>query len=788
MKRLLRDLAMARTVSRRQLWARVKKTGHRLSYPIRARLQKGQRSARDSALALTPESAAKVADAGGILAHLRSRSAPRWFPGPEVAEREPSVFPGESAECLAIAEEAVAGRYGFLNASAELGHPPDWLSSGRGGKEWTYLLNRFHYLVDLGRAYRYTRREEFCKVGIELVGDWIEQNPVGHPVTWESVSCAWRIENWLAACLHFLPSPQLSEPWLRGMLTSVALQAEHLRAHIEYDLAGNHLLFEAKGLIVAGIMLPEIRGSSTWLRDGLALLRHEAARQVLPDGGHGEFATHYHVEITLLLTEVVLLLRMNDLEIPPELLSVLKRMYRFLMWITKPDGHIPMLGDSVRDEPIEASVLLGLGALLLGHRELARLARGGAKLDRLMGAGASVVMRERRAPGFEELSRVFPSSGYVVARSGWGRDSDYVVWDCGPFGMRAGPGHGHVDALSFELVLGGETVIIDPGVYQYEEGVWRDFFRGVAAHNSIRVEETEPCVLWGAYRVVHPPRVRLLGWVTSTDTSFGEAEHDGYQRVGLAVVHRRLLAWLHQQVWLVTDWLYPSDTRLQWEAHFHFSPGARLVCEGGRFRAVLVGGTEVEGLVLGSVASIGVVEGQREPPQGWVSYDFGHKVAAPVLRVVGNCVGRPLLTLVARKGELGGWELTECEDGGAVLAGQSDARRLVVGMGGPQAPRLRTGPLDTDARTALLEWGRNGLTRILLADSRYLTWEGEPLVRARRKAGVICWRKDGDTGVLSASPGTVLRLELGIPTVPSGGGIRLRNGGDFCFPVRGSDD
>ncbi len=481
-------------------------------------------------------------------------------------------------------------------------------------------------------------------------------------------------------------------------------------------------------------------------------------------------------------------MRMNDLAVPPELVSVLKRMYRFLMWITRPDGHIPMIGDSVRDEPIEASVLLGLGALVLGHRELAWLARGGAELDRLMGAGASLEMPGLRAAGLERVSRVFPSAGYVVARSGWGRDSDYVVWDCGPFGMRAGPGHGHVDALSFELVLGGETVIIDPGVYQYEEGVWRDFFRGVAAHNSVRVGETEPCVLWGAYRVMLPPRVRLLGWVTSGDTSFGEGEHDGYQRVGLAVVHRRLLAWLCQQVWLVTDWLYPSDTRLPWEAQFHFSPGARLVCEGGRFCAVLVGGTEVEGLVLGSVASVEVVEGQRDPPQGWVSYDFGHKVTAPVLRVVGDRVGRPLLTLVGRKGELGGLELTEGEDGSAVLAGQLDARKLVLGMRGPQAGPLRMGPLDTDARTALLEWGRNGLTRILLAGSRYLRWEGEPLVRARRRAGIICWQRDGDIGVLGASPGTVLRVELGVPTVPSEGGTGPQNGGDFCFPVSGRGD
>jgi hypothetical protein len=726
-------------------------------YPLRRSLARAPGRVPDFAGLLTPQALTQVDADGGILAHLRARERPRWFPAPSIARDEPDLFPDEAAASLGRAERVLSGEYRFLNVEAPWsGNPPDWCLGPSRSKEWVYLLNRFHYLLDVARAYRYTNRDEFVTAGMELVNDWICRNPEGHPTTWESVSCAWRIENWLAALLHFLPSARLTDTWTSHLLASVARHAEHLRRHIEYDLAGNHLLFEAKGLIIAGLMLPEMLRADVWYREGMELLRHEMARQVLPDGGHAELATHYHVEITLLLTEVAVLLDRNGVRKPSGLTDTLGRMYRFLLWLTRPDGDIPMLGDSVRDDPIVARRLLGLGFAYLGQPELGAMAEGGAQVDRLLGSGCSrrLAASEVRPP--PDVARAFPNSGCAVVRSGWTDTADYLVWDCGAFGMRGGPGHGHADQLSFELVVGGATVVLDPGVYQYEAGAWRDYFRGVSAHNTLRLGGRDPCLMWSAYRVIHPPRTRLLGWVALPGLAVGEAEHDGYIR-DMATTHRRALLWLDRRVWVVSDWLYPISAGASWEVFFHFAPNADLTLDGCRFRAVIPGTNTIEGTLLGTETHCSVVRGGVSPIQGWVSYGFGEKLKAPVLVVSGAAPPSPLITLLGCAGEVDGWGFEEAGPGAAVLTRRTDHRRTIIGIRGPLSPGLAHRELETDGRIAMCELRDERLSRAVLIGGRYLNWNGSPLLQAHETVDFVKWDESEVGGILYASSGVQVR-------------------------------
>ncbi len=786
MRLFLRNLAVARTVSRRQLLSRSRKLARRLIYPVRASVLSGRRRAPDLSSLLSAEAAGRVAGAGGLLEHFRQRQYPTWFPGPEVAAAEPAAFPAEARICLSAAENVCLGKYRFLSVDGpRTGNPPDWLASPGGRKEWTYLLNRFHYLLDVARAYRYTRRDQFVTTGMDLVIDWIRANPEGHPVTWESVSCGWRIENWFAALLHFLPSDLLTEEWTVAVISSISQQADYLRRHIEYDLAGNHLLFEAKGLIVAGLMLPELRRAGLWLSEGLNLLMREMSRQVLPDGGHGELAPHYHVEITLLLTEVAVLLELNRVHLPSSLIETLRKMYRFLLWITRPDGDIPMLGDSVRDDPIVARRLLGLGRVYLDEAQLGVLAQGGAQIDRLLGLGSSERVQTSIAHPPSSGSRLFASSGYAVVRSGWSRTSDYLVWDCGPFGMRAGPGHGHADQLSFELVVGGATAVLDPGVYQYEAGRWRDYFRGVTAHNTLRVGGRNPCVMWSAYRVMHAPRTRLLGWFALPGLHLGTAEHDGYWR-DMGVTHRRTIICMNDHTWLIADWLYPDRDNLSWEAFLHFAPGARLSCEGSHFGAEIPGSRAIRGQFLGIAGSCLVARGDNEPIQGWVSYAFGEKREAPVLIVTGSGAPAPVVTALDSHTRPREWAVEHAGKGALLLRRVAGREETIVGLRGPTSPRLSQGGIETDARVLIVTRTNGALDRVLMVGGRYLTWETRHLLQAHDRAGFIDWRRERSRAVLDASPGTTVRFGFdGIITRAGEGGVRGEGPSEFRF-IRGA--
>ena len=57
----------------------------------------------------------------------------------------------------------------------------------------------------------------------------------------------------------------------------------------------------------------------------------------------------------------------------------------------------------------------------------------------------------------------------------------------------------------------------------------------MAVHNTVTIDNTDPCVFWGPFRVAYPPRARLLEW--SENHVMGE--HEGYRRLKKPVLHRR---------------------------------------------------------------------------------------------------------------------------------------------------------------------------------------------------------------------------------------------------------
>lgn len=77
---------------------------------------------------------------------------------------------------------------------------------------------------------------------------------------------------------------------------------------------------------------------------------------------------------------------------------------------------------------------------------------------------------------------IFPDSGiYLIKNSGF-----YLLVSACPNGQNGNGGHAHNDKLSFELVINGESLFIDPGTFLYTPNPeMRNKFRSVNAHNSI---------------------------------------------------------------------------------------------------------------------------------------------------------------------------------------------------------------------------------------------------------------------------------------------------------------
>ena len=55
--------------------------------------------------------------------------------------------------------------------------------------------------------------------------------------------------------------------------------------------------------------------------------------------------------------------------------------------------------------------------------------------------------------------------------------------------------HGHADALSITLSVGGKETLVDPGTYRYNgEPEFRKYFKGTRAHNTVTIDGLDQAV------------------------------------------------------------------------------------------------------------------------------------------------------------------------------------------------------------------------------------------------------------------------------------------------------
>jgi hypothetical protein len=227
----------------------------------------------------------------------------------------------------------------------------------------------------------------------------------------------------------------------------------------------------------------------------------------------------------------------------------------------------------------------------------------------------------------------FSDSGYYLFGARFGeRDEIKGMVDCGPLGYLGIAAHGHADALALVLSIAGEECLVDSGTYSYGgEYQWRDYFRGTAAHNTIRVDGVDQSVSGGRFMWTHKAKSQVERMPRSPAPFDFIGSHDGYLRLRDPVHHRRSVTFDDAQACLfVKDEVWGKDAHAV-EQFWHFAPhirveltGAGAVARGSRFALHMQFSPQDLALEL--------IRGRENPPLGWYSRGYGAKEPATVLR------------------------------------------------------------------------------------------------------------------------------------------------------------
>ena len=450
----------------------------------------------------------------------------------------------------------------FLNGGYPLEVPVDWNGSGLVELQ-AMNLHYMEYLEALDD-------EAFAA----LVEDWITHNRPGRPgswrIGWNSFVVSLRALVWMQQLA--VRRESLHPSLLELAHESLAMQLRFLARHLELDLGGNHLIKNAKTLLWGGRYFagPE---AQSWRNVAESLLLRELREQVLLDGMHYELSPAYHLQV---LADLLECLDLASAPLRQSLRPELERMLQAAVDLTHPDGAPSLFND------------------------------GGMHMTYSIGECLAVAGALGLTPPGSRRSFSLPQAGYFGLR----RDGHFLLIDCGPLGPDHLPAHGHGDALAFEWTVGGERLIVDAGVTEYERGPWRDLSRATASHNTLTLNDLDQSEFWAAFRVGRRARTRVESLQHSDRAIRLTGSHDGYRHLPGAPIHQRTFNAEADQISVVDEVTGGAGQTVRARLLLH--PGVSV--EQNHVGATLRRGRET--VVLTTKQELGVID-------AWWFPDFG---------------------------------------------------------------------------------------------------------------------------------------------------------------------
>lgn len=444
-------------------------------------------------------------------------------------------------------------------------------------------LNRHQFFTTLGRAYLLTNNEKYAVCFVNNLKSWFKSNSPKIGINWaSSLEIAYRAISWIWAFNLFRDAAAFTPEIAASLLRHLYLHGRHLETYLStYSSPNTHLTGEALGLYHLGTFFSEIKAGARWKSLGYEIMMQALDFQVRPDGTYCEQSSHYHRYTIDIYVDLLISRRHEGEKIEEKHLQKLNELFNFLLYITQPDGEMPLFGDDdggrlsfLDSRPVtDVRGTLALGAVTLNRGDLKLFGDdAAAEILWLLGAEGLKTLDKLRAELPAQVSKPFTDGGFFVMRDSWKRRGTFILIDCGSHGFLSG-GHAHADALGFVMSMAGEPVFVDSGTYKYaSEPAERNYFRSSQAHNCLTVNDESSSLSRGPWDWTSVAECRLLEWREDQASVFFRGTHDGFKRFG--VEYEREILLRRKESVSVTDRVNSAGVN-RYQIHFILSQNMR---------------------------------------------------------------------------------------------------------------------------------------------------------------------------------------------------------------------
>jgi hypothetical protein len=421
-----------------------------------------------------------------------------------------------------------------------------------GSAKYVWEVNRLNFLLYFALQFSLTKNESFLTKIKGYITDWSEMNPYLLGINWYSnievnirlivFMFIWDIIDVNALCEKNKDFARFTN------LIWIPLIYKHCKYSYsnpsKFSSANNHLISEGAGLFIASSYW-HFNESGKWRNHSKNILEKEIINQHSPNGVNLEQAAEYIQFISDFFFISFIIDSKTTKSLSMDYQLRLEKIFEYIFNFTDSKCSFPKYGDEDDGHVVNfnfgdsnlsnnfSSLLISGGILFNKNKYIDKAIEFDTKNKIIFGEMIKKTDKVGRNVPLQE-SKFYRNEGHFFIRNYTRSKLEvFIHVNVAPLGFLAIAAHGHSDALSFSMNIGGEEVFIDSGTYSYySDPVWRKYFIGTLAHNAVRIDGQNQASSRGPLLWTDHYTPEIINSETNESCDIITATHDGYSKLG----------------------------------------------------------------------------------------------------------------------------------------------------------------------------------------------------------------------------------------------------------------